>query len=460
VLTQEDNDYLTRVGPGTPGGELMRRYWHPIHPAEALRRNPVAKVRILGEDLVLYRDRTNRLGLIDERCPHRRTSLSLGIPEQEGLRCCYHGWLFRADGQCLEQPLEPPGSRLREKIRIKAYPVQELGGLIWAYLGPDPAPLLPRWDLFIRPGGFRQIVAHRLPCNWLQVMENRADLGHAVYLHGRLFQYVLERQGRLTDDPQARYNATMADQQGMQSRRDFIRYRPIYNRFGFTKGRLASGESEEQRSWTVGINPVIFPYMLASGPGDGGIRRHYQFGVPIDDTHTWHFQYFCYVFPPEIAVPSQDSVPYTEVPLRDERGDYRLDYVLAQDMVAWVEQGEIMDRTQEHLGRSDTLLGAYRMLLRTQIETVEAGREPMNVFRDPAEIDSPELNIPGNEGKAPIQGTSVREQVAYRASYHKQSQGGWLYIDDDADRHCTDRDLIVELYRRTEELAKTRQTNS
>jgi 5,5'-dehydrodivanillate O-demethylase len=270
-----------------------------------------------------------------------------------------------------------------------------------------------------------------------------------------MFQYALERKGRLTDDPKARYNATMVDQADMLERSDFVRYRAIHNRFGFTKGRLRAHESEEQRSWTVGINPVIFPYMLASGPGDGGIRRHYQIGVPIDDTHTWHFQYFCYVFPPEVEVPDQDRVPYMEVPLRDAQGNYQLDYVLAQDMVAWVEQGEIMDRTQEHLCRSDILLGAYRTLLRREIETVAAGREPMNVFRDPAEIDSPELTIPGNEGEAPIQGTTVRAQVEYRGNYHRTSKGGWLYIDDDADRFCPDRDLIVELYRRTQELAQT-----
>lgn len=457
MLTREENEYLTRVGPGTPCGELMRRYWHPVYPEISLRRNPVAKVRILGEDLVLFRDRSGRLGLVGERCPHRRTSLSIGIPEKEGIRCCYHGWLFSADGRCLEQPLEPPRSQFKESIRIKAYPVQELGGLIWAYLGPEPAPLLPRWDLFVRPGGFRQIVAHRLPCNWLQVMENRGDLGHAVYLHGRLFQYTLERQGRLTDDPKARYNATMTDQEDMLSRGDFVRYRPIYNQFGFTKGRLRSQESEDQRSWTVGINPVLFPYLLAGGPGDAGIRRHYQIGVPVDDTHTWHFQYFCYVFPPEVDVPRQDAVPYVELPLTDEHGEYQLDYVLAQDMVAWVEQGEIMDRTQEHLGRSDVLLGAYRALLKKQIAVVQAGGEPMNVFRDPRTIDSPELTIAGNEGQAPIQGTSVRAQVDYRANFHKRSKGGWLYIDDDADRFCPDRDLIVELYQRAEDLAKELQ---
>ena len=459
MLAREINELLTRVGPGTAGGELLRRYWHPIYPAIQLRQNPVRKVRILGENLTLFRDASANLGLIAERCPHRGTNLAMGIPEPEGLRCCYHGWLFDACGRCLETPLEAPDSPLKNNIRITAYPVQEMGGLIWAYLGPEPAPLLPRWDLFIRTGGFRQIVAHRLDCNWLQVMENRGDLGHAVFTHGRMFQYALQRQGRLSDDPAARYNATMTTHAREQAAGQYARYRPLYNRFGFTKGRLLSGESESSRSWTIGINPVLFPYTLASGPGDGGIRRHYQIGVPIDDTHTWHFQYFCYVFPPQLGVPAQDSVPYAEVPVKDENGDYILDYVLAQDMVAWTEQGEISDRSQEHLGKSDAIVIAYRKLLREQIEIVRNGGEPINVFREGG-VDSLELEIAGNEGLAPILGTTVSAQVDYRANYHKTSKGGWLYIDDDADRYCPDRDTIVDLYRQTEALGKKKQETS
>jgi 5,5'-dehydrodivanillate O-demethylase len=459
VLSQKKNEMLTRVGPGTPCGDLMRRYWHPIYPEVLLDANPVRKVRILGENLTLYRDAIHRLGLIAERCPHRQTSLSQGIPEPEGLRCCYHGWLFNAQGQCLEMPLEPRNSPMAKNLRITAYPVQALGGLIWAYLGPDPAPALPRWDLFIRPGGFRQIVAHRLSCNWLQVMENRGDLGHAVFTHGRLFQHVLERQGRLFDDPAARYNAAMKEHQTARAAGKHTIYRPVHNRFGFTKGRLIEGESETSRSWTIGINPILFPYTLASGPGDGGIRRHYQIGVPIDDTTTWHFQYFCYMFPPEVGVPHQDQVPYVEVPVKDENGEYILDYVLAQDMVAWTEQGEIMDRSQEHLGQSDACVLAYRKMLEQQIDIVQGGGEPMNVFRE-GNVDSLELEIAGNEGIAPVLGTTVGAQLDYRGNFHKVSKGGWLYIDDDADRYCPDKSIIVELYRRSEQLAIAKKSKA
>ena len=461
MLNHEQNDYLTRVGPGTPCGELMRRYWHPIHPADLLREKPVAKVRILCEDLTLFRDRSGKLGLVQERCPHRQTSLSAGIPEPEGIRCCYHGWLFDAEGKCLEQPLEPSDSQYRDKIRIKAYPVEEMGGLIWAYLGPAPVPLLPRWDLFVRQRGFRQIIGHRLPCNWLQVMENRSDLGHAVYLHGRLFQHALEREGRLINDEKARYNATMKAQAEMRARGAHVKYRPIFNKFGFTKGTLNSGQNEDARSWTIGANPILFPYLLTFGPeeGDTRIRRSYQIGVPIDDTNTWHINYFCYVPPVGVEIPAQAFAPYREVPLKNEKGEYILDYVLGQDMVAWTEQGAITDRSQEHLGASDVLVLEYRKLLKSQIDMVVAGEEPMNVFRDPATIDSPELSIPGNEGTAPLRDSMFREAVSYRENYHKTSAAGWLYIEDDSDRYCPDREIVLDLFRKAEAvLAAQRKT--
>jgi 5,5'-dehydrodivanillate O-demethylase len=462
MMTQEENTLLTRVGPGTPCGELMRRYWHPIYPEILLRENPVRKVRILCEDLTLFRDRTGKLGLVQERCPHRGASLHLGIPDERGLRCCYHGWLFDKEGRCLDQPLEPPSLKMKDKIRIKAYPVQEMGGLIWAYLGPEPAPLLPRWNLFEREDGFRQILSHQLPCNWLQCMENRGDLGHSVYLHGALFKYTRERKGLRHDDPQARYNATMTEFEAMRARGAFIKWKPIYNEFGFTKASLESDKSEDSRSWTIGQNPVLFPYLLAFGPqeGDERIRRLYQIGVPIDDTHTWHLQYCCYVFPKGVDVPRQTAVPYRDLPMTNERGELILDYVLAQDMAAWYQQGEITDRTEEHLGASDRLIVAYRELLRKQIAIVAAGGEPMNVFRDPATIESPELRIPGNErgAAAPTRSTVLGPSIRYRDSYHKQNPDGGLYIDDDVDGLCPDRELILELYRRAEHVRLAAQS--
>jgi 5,5'-dehydrodivanillate O-demethylase len=374
----------------------MRRYWHPIFPEIKLQDDPVQRVKLLGEQLVLYRDRSGHLGLVGPRCPHRLMDLGFGIPEENGLRCPYHGWLFDERGTCAEQPLEPPDSTFRNRVKIAGYPVEAMGGLIWAYLGPDPVPVLPKWDLFVRPGAIRQITAHWLPCNWLQVQENRGDVAHATYLHGRLFQYVLERQGKLTDDPKTVYNRFMNEQRERQRRGAHPQHRPIYNQFGFTKAGKDSDQDEDASSWNVGINPIIFPYLLGFGPNSAGKSRHwYQLGVPIDDTTTWHISYHCYTFPEEVGPPSQDKVPYLEIPLKDETGEYKLDYVLAQDMVGWYAQGESVDRTREHLGVSDVNVIAYRKMLKEQIERVQENDEPINVFRDAESAYRPELAIPG-----------------------------------------------------------------
>jgi 5,5'-dehydrodivanillate O-demethylase len=460
MLSQEENVLMTQTGAGTPGGELLRRYWHPIAAEAQLRDDPVHAVRILSEDLVLYRDRSGTLGLVQKRCPHRMMDLQYGIPEENGLRCPYHGWLFDETGACIQTPLEPPGSAFREKVPAKAYPVQEMGGLIWAYLGPEPAPLLPRWDLFVRPGGFRQIVANWLPCNWLQVMENRGDLGHGIYLHGRLFQWDLEKHGRLTDDSRARYNITMKQQNDKLDRGVYTKYQPVYNQFGMTKGNLDSDKDESSPSWTVGSNPMIFPYHLAFGPGSTGIRLSYQIGVPVDDENTWHFQYFCFDFPPEVEVPEQEYVPYVAVPLQEEDGEYILDNVLSQDMVAWYGQGAIADRTQEHLGVSDACVIAYRKMLKEQIQIVQDGGDPINTFRDPATIERPELALvpeDADAGSLIAGGRASDSQVSYRFNFHKVSKGGWLYIDDDVDRYCPDRETIIQLYRRSEEVWDEKQ---
>ena len=141
MLSKESNDRLTRVGPGTPMGNLMRRYWHPIAAATQLETEPVLGVKILGESLALYRSPNGELGLMAERCPHRGASMVYGIPEDGGLRCPYHGWKFSNEGACLEQPAEPEASTFRHRVRTPAYPVEEMGGLIWAYLGPAPTPV-------------------------------------------------------------------------------------------------------------------------------------------------------------------------------------------------------------------------------------------------------------------------------------------------------------------------------
>ena len=173
MLSREENERLTQVGPGTPMGELLRRYWHPIAGLSELQERPTKLVKILGESLVLYRDRKGKIGLIGDTCAHRRVALIYGIPEEDGLRCPYHGWKYDREGRCTEMPAEPPGSVFTEKVRIAAYPVEELGGLIFAYLGPKPVALLPRWDLLVVDGALREAGCTVIPCNWMQCAENK-----------------------------------------------------------------------------------------------------------------------------------------------------------------------------------------------------------------------------------------------------------------------------------------------
>ncbi|MGH7768162.1 MAG: Rieske 2Fe-2S domain-containing protein, partial [Candidatus Binatia bacterium] len=184
MLSKKENERLARVGPGTPAGELLRRYWHPLAVAAELNGRPPRRVRMLGEDLVLYKG-GGGYGLVAERCAHRGASLAYGRIEGDNIRCPYHGWMYARDGKCVEQPAEPGNSTYKDRVRQAAYPVQKLAGLLFAYMGPKPAPLLPSYDVLVRKDGERRIVVlPQLDCNWLQPMENSVDPTHTHYLHG------------------------------------------------------------------------------------------------------------------------------------------------------------------------------------------------------------------------------------------------------------------------------------
>jgi 5,5'-dehydrodivanillate O-demethylase len=239
-----------------------------------------------------------------------------------------------------------------------------------------------------------------------------------------------------------------------------MKLQPVFNEYGFTKAHMDSDQREEDsKFWGVGSHCVMFPYILGDDGPREAIRHSYQIGVPIDDTHTWHFQYFCYVFPDGVTAPQQTNVPYAEVPLTDEKGDYILDYVLGQDMVAWYGQGDITDRTEEHLGVSDTIIIAYRKLLKEQIELVRRGGEPMNVFREAATNQHLTPPVHSVEDNMDLAG------LFYRENYHKMSKAGWRYIEDDADRYCPDKDVLVQLFAESErvrmrELERVRERES
>ena len=380
MLTQEQNERLTRVGPGTPMGDLLRRYWYPVATDQQLGENPVKSVRLLGENLTLFRDRQGRLGLVQQRCAHRSVDLKHGIPTADGLRCPYHGWMYDANGQCLEQPAEDPAHNFAARVQIAAYDVQELGGLIWAYIGPQPAPLLPRWDIFVADNVFRQVGTTRVPCNWLQCQENAVDTVHVEWMHGAFGQYALERKG-ITDE--AAFNQT----------RNFLRHHIKIgferNAFGIQKYRLREGEDEATAdSWLEG-HPLVFPnYVLIGGPG----REELQMRVPIDDTTTWHLAYQIYHPADGVSLPPQGEIETFDVPMEDYP-----EYVLGQDVLAWPAQGPITDRTVEKLAETDRGLIMFRKMLEEQIQVVEDGGDPINTFRDPAAnvcIDLPMEHYP------------------------------------------------------------------
>ena len=454
MLTAEANERLTRVGPGTPMGELMRRYWIPVRPTAQLAEEEVMSVRILGEDLVLFRSTDGQMGLVGDRCPHRMTEMRYGIPDVGGLRCCYHGWMFNTAGQCIETPLESPNDPFKDRIRIKGYPVQEMGGLVWAFMGPEPAPLLPPWDLFVMPNSLRQIGIMNLNCNWLQCHENTGDPAHSVYLHGNLFEYVLRKQGKLderaADGQMHTLYARMKMGVGIES---------LYanaTRYGMEKGIKYSRALGADRDRVSRHSTVIFPFYTQTG-GPGMVRQEFQIRVPVDDTNTYHINYGCYMAPEEVPAPGQESIPYYDVPLFDDEGKPILDFVLAQDAHAWISQGPITDRTQEHLGRTDLPIVFMRRQFEEQMRIVEDGGDPMNVFRDPDTM--PELIHGGqwdegeSEGKSSV--TGARSALSsFRGAYHKG------YAIDDADRYGPAMPMVVELMQRIEEAQKQAATHA
>jgi 5,5'-dehydrodivanillate O-demethylase len=336
-------------------GELMRRYWHPVAGASELDERPTKAVKLLGEELVLYKSLAGTYGLLESHCPHRKASLEYGMPETAGLRCCYHGWLFDERGNCLEQPAEPDYSMFMTKVKARAYPVQELGGLLWAYLGPEPAPLLPRYDLLVDEPGLRDIGVIDLPCNWLQCMENSVDLSHVDHLHGRYFAYVLRQLGRpAIEESNLAYEGRRHEKMAF----DVFEH-------GIIKRRLLEGETEDSPSWKNGTNPVLFPNITTA--------IGFQIRVPIDDF---------YAPGDGSPVRAQDRIPVYKVPFLNDDGTFIVDDVTSQDFMVMVTQGPVLDRTSENLGSSDSGVAYYRKILLEQLEKVERGEDPLGVLRN------------------------------------------------------------------------------
>jgi len=373
MLTQEENHFLTRIGPGTPAGRLLRRYWHPIAAAvELTQEKPKKRVRVLGEDLLLYRNANGGYGLVRERCSHRGASLYYGFVEGDGIRCAYHGWKYDACGKCLEQPFENPESGFREKIRHPAYPVEKLAGLLFAYMGPpEKKPLLPKWDLLVRRDGIKQIdVCEVLRCNWLQAMENSVDPTHTYYLHS----HTLKLKGSKDYVP--------FHYQQLNKIEFELVVQP--NWAGIQKQRIFAGDNVPLEA----PHPLIFPNILFV-PVRAGYAMHFR--TPIDDGNTQVFQ-FRFTPTKDGSIVEQPEDPLMEfVATKNDAGEFHLNHFASQDHMAWETQGPIADRSDEHLGEADRGVIMFRKLLHEQISAVENGRDPIGVNFDPAKDQPIEL---------------------------------------------------------------------
>jgi 5,5'-dehydrodivanillate O-demethylase oxygenase subunit len=358
MLSEERNRILTQTGAGTPMGELMRRYWQPVAAVSELEEKPIKPVRLMGEDLTLFKDLSGRYGLVDRHCPHRRASLTNGFVEECGLRCSYHGWLFAPDGRCVEQPFEDvaaPETRFRERITVKAYKVQAHAGLLWAYLGPDPAPLVADWEPFGWKNGFVQVVFAVLPCNWFQCQENSIDPVHFEWQHSN-------------------WSVRLAGKSGP--------YAPTHVRLGFDEfehgmvyRRIREDTDDADELWTVG-RVCLWPNALYTG-------SHFEWRVPIDDETTLSVTWMFARVPKEREPYAQTAIPYWYGPVKDARGDWINSHVMNQDFIAWAGQGTIADRTKEHLGRSDQGIVMMRKRFLDDIEAMRDGNEPKGLIRDP-----------------------------------------------------------------------------
>ena len=360
MLSRQENDLLTSVGPGTPCGEMLRRYWWPIGFSELVtEKQTPTKVRLLGEDFVLFRDGALRLGLLELHCSHRGTSLEFGRVEDQGIRCCYHGWLYDVAGRCLEQPAEPAESTFKDRIQHPAYKVQEIAGFIFAYLGPDPAPLLPRYDLFLEENGERVIGAGTEYCNWLQRAENSVDQTHLVALHAPEYpQMALKR-------PEIGWQKTV---------------------YGAKITMHVPGVSKPKHSHWVFPSHTRHTTARKDRVPDHAIR----FRVPTDDTTT---KTFWLRFTPNDEANRGRPLRLKTVGFEDDKpGIYtRVDdgwWGIAshdQDRVAQESQGEIYDRTREHLGASDEGVILLRQTIKESIEAVRQGQDPFWILRSPEE---------------------------------------------------------------------------
>ncbi len=386
MLSKAENELLTRVGPGTPMGNLLRTFWLPFALSTELPgadSNPV-RVRLLGEDLIAFRDSNGAVGLLQNNCPHRGASLFFGRNEEAGLRCVYHGWKFDVDGSCIDMPNEPAESDFKSKVSATAYPTQERGGVVWAYLGPatDQRPDLPALEWTQVPASHRLVTKRIQSCSFLQNVEGEIDSSHVSFLHSR--------------DSEADKQAD-GTQRAYMARDRAPRFFVLSTDYGLLIGAQRDAETD---SFYWRMTQFLMPtYTMIPAPVGGPIS--FTAAVPMDDdrmmgyTVTWHPDRP--LTDEEVAQIESWTGVHTEVdpttfkPLRNQDNDYLIDRALQrsgrsytgirgireEDLAAQESMGPIYDRQTEHLGSSDLAIIAMRRRLLDAVRALaDSGEVP------------------------------------------------------------------------------------
>ncbi len=433
-MRAEQNELITRIGPGTPAGGVLRGFWQPVALTEELAGPRACKgVRLLGQDLVLFRDESGRYGLLDRDCPHRGADLSFGRLEGGGLRCAFHGWLFDVAGQCLETPAEPEGSTLCQRIRQRAYPVVEKNGIIFAYLGAGTPPAFPRFDCFVAPEAYTFAFKGLFDCNWLQALEVGIDPAHTSFLH-RFFA---------DEDPDAGYGKPFRDRSAdtdmtiTQVMREYARpdirvSRTEYGMRVVTLRRVSEAQTHVRVTNLIFPNAFVIPMSLEMTIS--------QWHVPIDDTSCyWYAIFTSFGAPVDKATMRRQRLELYELPdyrpRRNRMNQWGYDPeeqqretftgmgqdINVHDQWAIESQGRIQDRSREHLGTSDRAIIEYRRLLIEAISRHQEGAAlPMRLDDQTAQA----LTGPGvADGVGP---SDAWEQYWTQTDATRRKQAPWI----------------------------------
>ncbi|MEM7377702.1 MAG: aromatic ring-hydroxylating dioxygenase subunit alpha [Pseudomonadota bacterium] len=431
MISQERNDQLTRVGPGTPAGAVLRRYWQPAALSDELAtERPVVPVTLLDEKLVLFRDEQGELGLIGRHCPHRGADLCYARREDNGLRCPFHGWHFDRTGQCVEQPGEPDGSEMHTQVRTASYPVVERNGIVFAYLGGGTPPDFPAFDCFEAPSSHVFAFKGLWECNWLQAMEVGIDPAHASFLH----RFLEDEDLADSYGKQFRDSADGADMPMTRVLREYPR--PEIGVEDTDYGLKITALRHMDNGHThVRVTNQIFPGAICI-PMSREMTIT-QWHVPVnDETCYWYSMFTSFGEPVDKATMREQRLKEHRLPdyapLKNKANHYGYDPVEqgretytgmgmdinVHDQWAVESMGRIQDRTQEHLGKTDVAIIRNRRRLQAAIKSLQAG----DVTALPLHGDPPVSDIRGplsNDAIAPTadwQAASARVDTARRAA--------------------------------------------